>query len=67
VDVISNELNTNTLLRRMDAIFALHEESSEAVVNFNTEFSSEPPLTYLEKVTWTQYKIFINPLKPKLI
>ena len=58
VDVISNELNTNTLLRRMDAIFSLHEESSEALVDFNTEFSSEPPLTYLEKVMFIQHKIF---------
>ncbi|XP_021925301.1 histone H2A deubiquitinase MYSM1-like isoform X2 [Zootermopsis nevadensis] len=49
VNVISDELNTSMLLRRMDAIIALHEESSEATVNFNTEFSSEPPLTYLEK------------------
>jgi len=57
VDVISNELNTNTLLRRMDAIFSLHEESSEALVDFNTEFSSEPPLTYLEKVMFIQHEI----------
>lgn len=57
VDVISNDLNTNTLLRRMDAIFSLHEESSEALVDFNTEFSSEPPLTYLEKVMFIQHEI----------
>lgn len=50
VDVISNEFDPSTLLRRMDAIFLLHEESSEAMVDFNTEFRSEPPLTYLEKV-----------------
>lgn len=63
VDVISNELNTNTLLRRMDAIFSLHEESSEALVDFNTEFSSEPPLTYLEKVMFIQHEICISEVK----
>jgi hypothetical protein len=50
VDVISNEFDPSTLLRRMDAIFSLHEESSEAMVDFNTDFRPEPPLTYLEKV-----------------
>lgn len=60
VDVTSNELNTNTLLRRMDEIFSLHEESSEAMVDFNAEFSSEPPLTYLEKVMSIQHEVCIN-------
>jgi hypothetical protein len=59
VDVISNELDTSTLLQRLDAIFTLHEESSEAMVNFNTQFSSEPPLTYLEKVSWIQHEIVL--------
>jgi hypothetical protein len=44
----------------MDAIFALHEENSEAMVDFKTEFSSHPSLTYLEKVAWIYYEMFIN-------
>jgi len=41
----------------MDAIFSLQEESSEALVDFNTEFCSEPPLTYLEKVMFIEHEI----------
>jgi hypothetical protein len=47
---MSNEFDPSTLLRRMDAIFSLHEEGSEVMVDFNAEFRSEPPFTYLEKV-----------------
>ncbi|XP_069674702.1 histone H2A deubiquitinase MYSM1-like [Periplaneta americana] len=49
VNVISTELNINTLLRRMETIFSLHEENSEAMVDFSAEYSSQPPITYKEK------------------